>query len=128
MNVFFSLHILKFDRHVFTHESLGVIILELLTGKSPSEALNGVDLPQWVATAVKEESTNEVFDVELLSDVNTMGDELLNTLKLALHCVDPTPSTRPEAQQVMTQLGEIRPEEMAAVTTSEPLVDASTSR
>ncbi|KAL0341231.1 UNVERIFIED_CONTAM: putative leucine-rich repeat receptor-like protein kinase IMK3 [Sesamum radiatum] len=29
--------------------SLGVIILELLTGKSPGEALNGVDLPQWVA-------------------------------------------------------------------------------
>ncbi|CAH8384530.1 unnamed protein product [Eruca vesicaria subsp. sativa] len=114
--------------------SLGVIILELLTGKSPSEALNGVDLPQWVATAVKEESTNEVFDVELLTDVNTMGDELLNTLKLALHCVDPTPSTRPEAQQVMTQLGEIRPEEMeAAAATSEPLIDlpeasASTSR
>ncbi|KAF8089274.1 hypothetical protein N665_0511s0018 [Sinapis alba] len=113
--------------------SLGVIILELLTGKSPSEALNGVDLPQWVATAVKEESTNEVFDVELLNDVNTMGDELLNTLKLALHCVDPTPSTRPEAQQVMTQLGEIRPEEMASATTSEPLIDvpeasASTSR
>ncbi|KAL0725555.1 hypothetical protein Bca4012_040154 [Brassica carinata] len=113
--------------------SLGVIILELLTGKSPSEALNGVDLPQWVATAVKEESTNEVFDVELLNDVNTMGDELLNTLKLALHCVDPTPSTRPEAQQVMTQLGEIRPEEMAEATTSEPLIDvpeasASTSR
>ncbi|ESQ44475.1 hypothetical protein EUTSA_v10006389mg, partial [Eutrema salsugineum] len=96
--------------------SLGVIILELLTGKSPSEALNGVDLPQWVATAVKEEWTNEVFDLELLNDVNTMGDEILNTLKLALHCVDPTPSTRPEAQQVMTQLGEIRPEETSATT------------
>ncbi|CAB87409.1 putative protein [Arabidopsis thaliana] len=112
--------------------SLGVIILELLTGKSPSEALNGVDLPQWVATAVKEEWTNEVFDLELLNDVNTMGDEILNTLKLALHCVDATPSTRPEAQQVMTQLGEIRPEETTA-TTSEPLIDvpeasASTSQ
>ncbi|XP_020891564.1 probable leucine-rich repeat receptor-like protein kinase IMK3 [Arabidopsis lyrata subsp. lyrata] len=111
--------------------SLGVIILELLTGKSPSEALNGVDLPQWVATAVKEEWTNEVFDLELLNDVNTMVDEILNTLKLALHCVDPTPSTRPEAQQVMTQLGEIRPKETA--TTSEPLIDvpeasASTSQ
>ncbi|EOA23516.1 hypothetical protein CARUB_v10016709mg [Capsella rubella] len=113
--------------------SLGVIILELLTGKSPSEALNGVDLPQWVATAVKEEWTNEVFDLELLNDVNTMGDEILNTLKLALHCVDPTPSTRPEAQQVMTQLGEIRPEETTTTTTSEPLIDvpeasASTSQ
>lgn len=90
--------------------SLGVIILELLTGKSPGEALNGVDLPQWVASIVKEEWTNEVFDLELMRDASTIGDELLNTLKLALHCVDPSPSARPEVQQVLQQLEEIRPE------------------
>ncbi|CAI0452712.1 unnamed protein product [Linum tenue] len=89
--------------------SLGVIILELLTGKSPGEAMNGVDLPQWVASIVKEEWTNEVFDVELMKDSTEIGDELLNTLKLALHCVDPTPSARPEVQQVLQQLEEIRP-------------------
>ncbi|XP_059627935.1 probably inactive leucine-rich repeat receptor-like protein kinase IMK2 [Cornus florida] len=90
--------------------SLGVIILELLTGKSPGEAMNGADLPQWVASIVKEEWTNEVFDLELMRDASTIGDELLNTLKLALHCVDPSPSTRPEVQQVLQQLEEIRPE------------------
>uniref|UniRef100_A0A5B6Z4F3 Putative leucine-rich repeat receptor-like protein kinase IMK3 n=1 Tax=Davidia involucrata TaxID=16924 RepID=A0A5B6Z4F3_DAVIN len=90
--------------------SLGVIILELLTGKSPGEAMNGVDLPQWVASIVKEEWTNEVFDLELMRDASTIGDELLNTLKLALHCVDPSPSARPEVQQVLHQLEEIRPE------------------
>ncbi|XP_022941818.1 probable leucine-rich repeat receptor-like protein kinase IMK3 [Cucurbita moschata] len=90
--------------------SLGVIILELLTGKSPGEAMNGVDLPQWVASIVKEEWTNEVFDMELMRDASTIGDELLNTLKLALHCVDPSPSARPEVQQVLQQLEEIRPE------------------
>ncbi|XP_048323086.2 probably inactive leucine-rich repeat receptor-like protein kinase IMK2 [Ziziphus jujuba] len=90
--------------------SLGVIILELLTGKSPGEAMNGVDLPQWVASIVKEEWTNEVFDVELMRDASSIGDELLNTLKLALHCVDPSPSARPEVQQVLQQLEEIRPE------------------
>lgn len=96
--------------------SLGVIILELLTGKSPGEpTTDGVDLPQWVASIVKEEWTNEVFDVELMrDDAFNSGDELLNTLKLALHCVDPTPSARPEAQQVLQQLEEIKPE-MAAV-------------
>ncbi|KAJ9160396.1 hypothetical protein P3X46_025801 [Hevea brasiliensis] len=94
--------------------SLGVIILELLTGKSPGDAMNGVDLPQWVASNVKEEWTNEVFDLELMKDAPTIGDELLNTLKLALHCVDPSPSARPEVQQVLHQLEEIRPETTAA--------------
>ncbi|KAI5346645.1 PREDICTED: probably inactive leucine-rich repeat [Prunus dulcis] len=94
--------------------SLGVIILELLTGKSPGEPMNGLDLPQWVASIVKEEWTNEVFDLELMRDASIIGDELLNTLKLALHCVDPSPSARPEVQQVLQQLEEIRPETAAS--------------
>ncbi|KAJ6772556.1 LEUCINE-RICH REPEAT RECEPTOR-LIKE PROTEIN KINASE IMK3-RELATED [Salix koriyanagi] len=94
--------------------SLGVIILELLTGKSPGEAMNGVDLPQWVASVVKEEWTNEVFDLELMKDASIIGDELLNTLKLALHCVDPSPAARPEVQQVLQQLEEIKPEAAAS--------------
>ena len=48
--------------------SLGVIILELLTGKTPAESTNGMDLPQWVASIVKEEWTSEVFDLELMRD------------------------------------------------------------
>ncbi|KAF9597497.1 hypothetical protein IFM89_019024 [Coptis chinensis] len=90
--------------------SLGVIMLELLTGKSPGEAMNGDDLPHWVASIVKEEWTNEVFDLELMRDASTIGDELLNTLKLALHCVDPSPSARPEVQQILQQLEVILPE------------------
>ncbi|XP_071686433.1 uncharacterized protein [Rutidosis leptorrhynchoides] len=91
--------------------SLGVIILELLTGKSPSEATDGLDLPQWVASIVKEEWTNEVFDLELMKDpANVGGDELLTTLKLAMHCVDPTPEERPEAVQVLEKLEEMKPE------------------
>lgn len=90
--------------------SLGVIMLELLTGKPPGEPTNGMDLPQWVASIVKEEWTNEVFDLELMRDAPAIGDELLNTLKLALHCVDPSPSARPEVHQVLQQLEEIKPD------------------
>ncbi|KAL3654813.1 hypothetical protein CASFOL_000599 [Castilleja foliolosa] len=89
--------------------SLGVVILELLTGKSPSEATDGLSLPQWVASIVREEWTNEVFDVELMRGVSDIGDELLNALKLALHCVDPSPGARPEAKQVLEKLQEIKP-------------------
>uniref|UniRef100_A0A0A9E8V1 Protein kinase domain-containing protein n=1 Tax=Arundo donax TaxID=35708 RepID=A0A0A9E8V1_ARUDO len=91
--------------------SLGVIILELLTGKSPADNTNGMDLPQWVASIVKEEWTSEVFDLELMRDAATgpVGDELMDTLKLALHCVDPSPSVRPEARDVLRQLEQIKP-------------------
>lgn len=90
--------------------SLGVIILELLTGKPPNEPTNGLDLPQWVASIVKEEWTNEVFDLELMRDAPAIGDELLNTLKLALHCVDPSAAARPEVHQILQQLEEIKPD------------------
>lgn len=90
--------------------SLGMIMLELLTGKSPREAVNGVDLVRWVASTVREERSYEVFDLELVREESSVGghDELLNTLKLALHCVDPLPSARPEAYEVLHQLEEIR--------------------
>ena len=88
--------------------SLGVILLELLTRKSPSEPINGMDLPQWVASIVREEWINEVFDAQLIRDELTNGDELLITLKVALHCVDPSPSARPEVQQVLQQIEGIR--------------------
>ncbi|XP_006649935.2 probably inactive leucine-rich repeat receptor-like protein kinase IMK2 [Oryza brachyantha] len=92
--------------------SLGMIMLELLTGKSPGDTTNGLDLPQWVASVVEEEWTNEVFDLELMKDAAAAaetGEELVKTLKLALHCVDPSPAARPEAQQVLRQLEQIKP-------------------
>ncbi|RCV45230.1 hypothetical protein SEVIR_9G440900v4 [Setaria viridis] len=92
--------------------SLGVVMLELLTGKSPGDTTNGLDLPQWVASVVEEEWTNEVFDLEFMKDAaagSETGEELVKTLKLALHCVDPSPPARPEAQQVLRQLEQIKP-------------------
>ncbi|MFS7937123.1 putative protein kinase RLK-Pelle-LRR-III family [Helianthus anomalus] len=90
--------------------SLGAIMLELLTGKSTQEVDDGVGLPQWVASVVNEERTNEVFELKLMKDSYATGDELLNTLKLALHCVDPSPVARPEVQLILQQLEDIKPE------------------
>uniref|UniRef100_A0A0D9XW26 Protein kinase domain-containing protein n=1 Tax=Leersia perrieri TaxID=77586 RepID=A0A0D9XW26_9ORYZ len=110
--------------------SLGVIILELLTGKSPAETTNGMDLPQWVASIVKEEWTSEVFDLELMRDGDNgpAGDELVDTLKLALHCVDQSASVRPDAREVLRQLEQIRPgTEGGAGTSDEGHVAAASS-
>ncbi|TVU26822.1 hypothetical protein EJB05_29387, partial [Eragrostis curvula] len=88
--------------------SLGVIILELLTGKCPADSTNGMDLPQWVASMVKEERTRDVFDRELMRDELVEWTTVFNhTLELALQCVDPSPSVRPEAREVLRQLEQV---------------------
>ncbi|EPS64594.1 hypothetical protein M569_10184 [Genlisea aurea] len=86
--------------------SLGVIMLELLTGKSPGEeeANNGVDLPLWVASVKEEEWSGEVFDAGLKSEADLGDHRFHNTLKLAMTCVDPSPAARPEAGEVARKL------------------------
>jgi len=99
-------------------------MLELLIGKSPSEVMNnGMELPQWVASVVKDEWTNEVFDTELMRDTKA-GDEMVEALKLALQCVDPSLAASPEAQQVQRQLQELRPELVGCVVTGHPQLES----
>ncbi|KAJ0744637.1 putative protein kinase RLK-Pelle-LRR-III family [Helianthus annuus] len=75
--------------------SFSMIMLELLTRKSPEDPWNGLDLPQWVALIVKEEKTNEVFDRDLMKDASAVGEsELLDSLKLALQCIHQSPQDR----------------------------------
>lgn len=97
-----------------------MIILERLTGKWPGEPMNGMDLPQWVASIVKENWTNEVFDLEVMRDTGTIGeDKLLNAFKLAQHCENLSPAARPEFQQVVQQIEENKTQRAAAASSAD---------
>lgn len=64
--------------------SYGVLLLELLTGKSPIHSTGGdevVHLARWVHSVVREEWTAEVFDVDLLRYPN-IEEEIVEMLKL----------------------------------------------
>ncbi|KAF8034716.1 hypothetical protein BT93_C0891 [Corymbia citriodora subsp. variegata] len=89
--------------------SFGVLLLELLTGKAPTHShLNeeGVDLPRWVQSVVKEEWTTEVFDVELLR-YQDVEEDMVQLLQLALHCTAQYPDKRPAMTQVVNDIEEI---------------------
>jgi len=90
--------------------SLGVLLLELLTGKSPSHAsLEGdgtLDLPRWVQSVVREEWTSEVFDLELMKDKGT-EEEMVALLQVAMACVATVPDARPDAPDVVRMIEEI---------------------
>ncbi|OAE26289.1 hypothetical protein AXG93_3040s1060 [Marchantia polymorpha subsp. ruderalis] len=90
--------------------SFGVLLLELLTGKAPTQAtLNdeGIDLPRWVQSVVREEWTAEVFDLELMSYQN-IEEEMVQMLQIAMQCVAHVPDQRPSMDQVVKMLEDVR--------------------
>ncbi|XP_030541145.1 probable inactive receptor kinase RLK902 [Rhodamnia argentea] len=89
--------------------SFGVLLLELLTGKAPIHALlneEGVDLPRWVQSIVREEWTSEVFDLELLRYQN-IEEEMVQLLQLAIDCAAQYPDKRPSMSEVRSQIEEL---------------------
>ncbi|KAJ0490452.1 putative protein kinase RLK-Pelle-LRR-III family [Helianthus annuus] len=89
--------------------SFGVLLLELLTGKAPTHALlndEGVDLPRWVQSVVREEWTSEVFDLELLRYQN-VEDDMVQLLQLAIECCAQYPDKRPAMVDVSNQIEEL---------------------
>ncbi|XP_073022489.1 serine/threonine-protein kinase BRI1-like 2 [Primulina eburnea] len=96
--------------------SFGVILLELLTGKRPTdkEDFGDTNLVGWVKTKAREGKGMEVVDTELLSVTKGSEEseveevkEMVKYLEITMQCVDDFPSKRPNMLQVVAMLREL---------------------
>ena len=85
--------------------SFGMLLLELLMEKAPTHAVlhdEGVDLPRWARSVVKE-WTYEVFDMELLRHP-VPEEEMVEMLRLAMDCTEPAPDQRPALPEIVARI------------------------
>ncbi|GMH25091.1 hypothetical protein Nepgr_026934 [Nepenthes gracilis] len=97
--------------------SFGVVLLELLTGKRPTdkEDFGETNLVGWVKMKAMEGRAMEVIDPELVSPRRESADEfeaeevkeMTRYLEITMQCVDDFPSKRPNMLQVVAMLREL---------------------
>ncbi|KAL6187339.1 hypothetical protein ACLB2K_038739 [Fragaria x ananassa] len=91
--------------------SFGVLLLELLTGKTPFQDLvqeHGSDIPRWVRS-VREEET-ESGDEPVSSGNEASEEKLQALLNIAMACVSITPENRPTMREVLRMIRDSRAE------------------
>ncbi|KAK6927769.1 Protein kinase domain [Dillenia turbinata] len=92
--------------------SLGILILEMLTGKFQTNHLkegsdSNADLATWVNSVVREEWTGEVFDKDMRGTKNGEG-EMLKLLKIALCCCEVNLERRWDLRMAVEKIEELK--------------------
>ncbi|CAD6256036.1 unnamed protein product [Miscanthus lutarioriparius] len=87
---------------------LGVVLLELVTGRFPSQYLHsargGTDVVHWAATAVAEGGEGELVDPAIAA---AGGDAAVRLLRVGVHCASPEPECRPSVAEAAWMVEEI---------------------
>ncbi|KAI0495691.1 hypothetical protein KFK09_021994 [Dendrobium nobile] len=88
----------------------GVVLLEILTGKFPSQYLNntkgGTDVVQWTASAISDHREAELIDPVITAKAApTM--EMVRLLRVGAACTQVSPDERPEMKEVAELVEEI---------------------
>ncbi|KAL8208642.1 hypothetical protein R6Q57_008054 [Mikania cordata] len=92
---------------------LGILILEIMTGKIPVNALhqskgNDVDLMDFVNSMVEQEIDDEMFDKEMRGfDKNNEG-EMIKLLKIGLSCCEKDANKRMDIEQLLERIEDVK--------------------
>ncbi|KAM3267839.1 pollen receptor-like kinase 3 [Capsicum chacoense] len=91
---------------------LGLVILEVVTGKFPAQYLNtgkgGIDIAQWVKTAVAEGREAELYDPDVLPSAKDSMSSMKELVHIGAACVEDHPQQRISIREVVRRIEEIQ--------------------
>lgn len=102
--------------------SFGVLLLEILTGKVPSQDHMQTisELPRWVKSVRQEEKENEGAALdESLSGSEGSDDKSAMLVNIAMRCVSPSPELRPSMRDVVKMIRDASESQYAALSSSQ---------
>ncbi|KMS98918.1 hypothetical protein BVRB_3g068060 [Beta vulgaris subsp. vulgaris] len=100
--------------------SLGILLLELLTGREPISANSSdseeIYLPNVIRRAILDHRIKDMYHPDIVSNQSgrqqlRTEDRALKLVQLAMSCCSPSPSLRPQASEVVRKVEEIGKEQ-----------------
>ncbi|KAK4747003.1 hypothetical protein SAY87_026040 [Trapa incisa] len=90
---------------------LGIIILEILTGKFPSQYLSsrkgGIDVVQWVQSAISEEREEEIIDPSIMTSRESVS-QMVRLLHIGISCTESDPEARTDLRQAIRSIEDVQ--------------------
>ncbi|GAU33206.1 hypothetical protein TSUD_206650 [Trifolium subterraneum] len=91
---------------------LGIIILEIITGKFPSQyhsnGKGGTDVVQWVFTAISERREAELIDPELAGNNTESTNQMLQLIQIGAACTESNPEQRLNMKEAIRRIDELQ--------------------
>ncbi|XP_013620053.1 PREDICTED: probable pollen receptor-like kinase 6 [Brassica oleracea var. oleracea] len=87
---------------------LGIIILEILTGKFPSQyGKGGTDIVQWVQSSMAAQKGEELIDPEIAKSTDSM-QQMLELLRVGAACIACNPDARLDIREVVRRIEQVK--------------------
>lgn len=90
---------------------LGIVILEVMTGRFPSQYLNnqnsGTDVVQWVREAISEGRVADLIDPDIANAKSSI-EEMERLLRIGATCVEDDHETRIEMREAIRSIEEVQ--------------------
>uniref|UniRef100_A0ACD6AG21 Uncharacterized protein n=1 Tax=Avena sativa TaxID=4498 RepID=A0ACD6AG21_AVESA len=98
---------------------LGIVLLELLTGKFPSQYLQnakgGTDLVMWATTAHADGYEQDLFDPAIVTESKFALPDMKRLMEVAVECVEADLDRRPDMKQAAAKVEEVVAAALATV-------------